>query len=322
MSCPVFESLKKGDQFPVSMLLNEHDAVLQYWDWWWSTAPTDRLTRPHTVTEGDPWLTPTHTKATVDTETHSEYLSEFTLNLAKRQLIPRGVAVPRADYRAALVAEVVSKAPQEATPTVVLTGGGYGAGKTTAMDFMMRCRKIPIHLGSLTGVDNFKLFLPEYALLQRLAEGEASTVVQEEARMLADNTFRQMVAEKRSFGWDSSMSNSADSLARINLARESGYKLIMVAVFAPLEVAIRQAMSRARQNRRFAHPDYLPKSHTDFRAHFMSYVSFFDEVFAFCNDGKLNNSNQPDMTFTAQKVAGETSLAILNQTSFDSLVAQ
>jgi len=257
----------------------------------------------------------------VDTESHSEYLSQFTLNLIKRRVVPRGTQVPRAKYRAALVAETVAKAPQEETPTVVLTGGGYGAGKTTAIDFLTRTRSIPLHLGALTGVDNFKLVIPEYTLLQRLAEGDASTVVQEEARLLANETFTQMVNEQRSFGWDSSMSNKNDSLARIAYARKHGYKIILVAVFSPIEVAIRQAMSRAYQNRRFAHPDFLPNSHRDFRANFGSYVPLLDEVFVFCNDGTLNANKQPNMKFTARKVAGHTGLAILDQSSFDSLVA-
>jgi len=55
-------------------------------------------------------------------------------------------------------------------------------------------------------------------------------------------------------------------LGKLRLAKAAGYKVVFLAVFTPLDVAIRQAMERAKKSRRFAHPDRLPESHRGFRA--------------------------------------------------------
>lgn len=276
----------------------------------------DRLTRPFTVADGDPWLQPTIGKQFVDTEAHREYLSEFAHYLQNASKLRRGCAVPRRDYRADLVAHISSKGNRLAQPVVVMAGGGYGAGKTTIVDFLVRAKKVPIELGAVTGVDYFKAYLPEFSLLQMLSDGNASTIVQEESRSLAEETFMRMVENKMSFGWDSSMTNLSETIHRITEAKKNGCKLVLVAVFAPVNVAIRQAMERARKSRRFAHPDFLPKSHVDFQGNFKTYVPYFDEVFVFVNDGILDSYGKKNPRLIAEKVASQAELAIYDSERF------
>jgi hypothetical protein len=313
---PIFEALCKGERFPVSLLVNEFESVCMFWEWWWHNTPLNELSRPFTVAEGDEWLTETLSKEFIDTETYREFLSVFALHAQRESSVRRGHRIPREDYRSDLVSLWTSKGVQSDEPCVVLAGGGYGAGKTTVIDFLLRAGKLPISIGSLTGVDYFKAYLPEFSVLQMLGDGNASTIVQEEARLVANRTYQRMLAERRSFGWDSSLCNLSDSLARLDAAKKAGYRVVLVAVFAPLEVAIRQAMSRAKKSRRFAHPEYLPRSHKEFAIAFPKYVPLVDQVIVFVNDGADDGSGKSNLAFVAEKTTINAELAIHDRDRF------
>lgn len=319
---PIFEALKQGERFSVATLVDEYESVQKYWDWWWEHADPSQLARPQTVVDGDPWLVETVGKEIVDTETYRAYLSEFALLLQRSAALRRGDRVPRADYRRDLVAHVAGKGCLLDPPVILMTGGGYGAGKTAATDFLINAGRFPLGPGTQTGVDFFKAYLPEYCLLQRLADGRASTIVQDEARLLANELFDRMLRERRSFAWDSSLSNAADALARLKRARGADYRLILVAVFAPLEIAIRQAMKRARQTRRFAHPEHLPRSHQAFKANFRTYLPHFDDIYVFVNDGTPVASGRGVPHLVAAKAPGQTELAIHDTDRFLALGVQ
>lgn len=317
---PVFEALKRGERLPVQLLVQEQESLRLFWDWWWQQAPQDRLTRPYTVQDDEPWLQPTMGKELVDTETYREYLSAWGRQLQEQGLLRRGVNVPREDYRQDLLEHVVSKATELSVPSLVMTGGGYGAGKTTATDFMVRTGRLPIAQGSMTGVDYFKAYLPEFCLMQYLADGRASTIVQEESRLLADSAFGILTEGRKSFGWDSSMSNGPEVLKKLERAKEKGYTLWLVAVCAPLDIAIRQSLARAKSTRRFSHPDVLEKSHTEFRRWFQDYVPLFDNISVFANMGTLDANGRRNSYLIAEKLAPNGSLAILENDLFSSLL--
>jgi Zeta toxin len=313
---PIFEALKKGEKFPVSLLLNERDSVRLYWDWWWQQADMGKLTRPYSVLDDDPWLLPTVGKATIDTETHREYLSDFAIFLQDNGILRRGCSVPRPLYRTDLIGHLAKKATKSESPTIVFTGGGYGAGKTTATDVIVRSRKLPIDMGSIMGVDYFKLYLTEFRLLQMLAEGRASTIVQEESRSMSNELFGLLIENRLSFGWDSSMSDPVETIPKLKSAKSLGYRTILVGVFAPIEIAVRQAMLRAKQSRRFAHPEFLPKSHIGFQKSLKEYLPYFDDVLLFENEGIMDANGNPNFHFLAEKSASIPELAIHNNERF------
>lgn len=81
------------------------------------------------------------------------------------------------------------------------------------------------------------------------------------------------------------MADRKATIARIESARNLGYNLMMVAVLSPLQVAINQAMNRAKMSRRFPHKRALRESHVAFRQHFMDYVPLFDAIHVYTNSG-------------------------------------
>lgn len=167
----------------------------------------------------------------------------------------------------------------------------------------------------MAGVDYFKLYIPEFSLIQEMADGRASLTVQDECKVLATNLFQLLIKNKRSFIWDSSLSNQADSMQKISEAVRNGYKVSLFAVVAPLQVAIRQAMDRAKDTKRFPHPEFLPKSHLDFKTVFTSYVPHFNEIKVFANEGKMGNLP----VLIAEKKDGKE-LAINDEALFNQLL--
>jgi hypothetical protein len=112
--------------------------------------------------------------------------------------------------------------------------------------------------------------------------------------MLADSLFGELIAAKKSFIWDSSMSNVEEATKRVKEAKEAGYELTLVAVLTPVAVAIRQAMERARETKRFPNAKALIESNATFKKAFFGYLPDFDEVVGICSIGGFKRSSSAD----------------------------
>jgi hypothetical protein len=98
------------------------------------------------------------------------------------------------------------------------------------------------------------------------------------------------------------MSNLHPTLEKIELARTSGYRLMLFGVWTPPQVAIRRAMGRARETRRFPPPKHLEASAAGFSRHFPDYFEYFDRVELYSNESETNNQ---EPTLIAKKVNSE-----------------
>lgn len=267
----------------------------------------DELKRPEIIADDDPILEPTDGSLFVDTLTHFDLFDKFLSASLTKELLPLESHFPRAAYQEALIHLLSARAVMSDERVVVFVGGGYGAGKTTILSMEGEGSFLPLGMSSIVGVDSFKLFLPEFEAIRRLGDGRASSVVQQEARLLSEKLFDHLLQRGASFMWDSSMSDEQASLRRVRAARGKGYRLILVAVGSPIEAAIGKAMERARQTRRFAHPAYLADSHRKFARAFDSYFDEFDEVFLFWNPWCPGmRAAQPSLI--AEKDTGDNSL--------------
>jgi len=280
---PILEGLKRGERFPFRLLAEDMETVDAYWEHWWNDQTMTDLTRPYTVSDDDPELVVTDEKSTLDTESYSEFFSK-PLRYGLQDPLPRGSQVSRCEYRDSLVSHLVRRGETLSEPKIVFVGGGYGAGKTTILQFLANHRRLPFQITSVVGVDICKDFLPEFHRLRRVADGRASEICQKEAREVSNRLFIKLIEHRRSFAWDSSMSNENETIEKLKVAKDHGYTLELVAVKTSTQTAIRRAMSRARESRRFAHPRYLATSATGFQAAFKSYLPYFDLVMCFEND--------------------------------------
>ena len=288
-------------------MASHFEDCLEYWDYWWERAPDDRLTRPEIIADDDPILQQTVGSLFVDTISHHDFFDSFLCTALQGGHLPRGSQVPRADYQDAVIQLLSSRGVAMPDRTIVFVGGGYGAGKTTVLTMKAKRSFLPLPQENIIGVDAFKLYLPEYEAIRRIGDGRASSIVQEEARKLSDGAFHLLIRMGRSFMWDSSMSDLEATRQRIAAARGQGYRLILVGVGCPIEAAIRKALFRARQTRRFAHPAHLENSHRNFALAFDTYFDLFDKVMLFWNPWKPgDNPCQPRLI--AEKDCGDNSL--------------
>ena len=292
MELPILGKLKDGEKFDFATLAENVEQTNQFWEWWWEEKfQSGQIVRPEIISDNDPILTPTIGSSSADLISYSEFFDKTLHRQAERGVLPPRSDLSREAFRSFLLRIATnSSVILPGRPQIIFAGGGYGSGKTTTLNHLAESKRLPVGLSHHAGVDVFKPLIPEYNLIKAVADGRASVTVQKECQELASDLFEILVEARRSFIWDSSMSNKAETLERVKMATEIGYELTMVAVLTPLDQALKQAMHRAKQSRRFPHPDALPKSHVGFRQAFREYVPYFDEITVFANDAKLGDS--------------------------------
>ena len=314
MELPILQRLKDGEHFDFVTLADNIDQTEEFWQWWWSERPEDgRISRPEIIDSADPILEETIGKPTVNLSAYSEFFDTQFMAQIEQHSLPLKL-LPREHYRQILI-RILFRSHSillRDQPQVVFAGGGYGSGKTTTLNRLGKIKAIPVGMGHLVGADIFKQLIPEFNLIKAVADGRASVTVQKECKSLARDLFEQLIQNRRSFIWDSSMSDDVATMEQIAFAAHHGYALTLIAVLTPLEVAIKQAMRRAFQSRRFPHPDALPASHKGFRDAFDTYLPHFEKVLVFAKDA----ARSEDCFVVAEKTGRTNPLAIHDEEMF------
>jgi len=286
MELPILSALKDGKTFDFETLADNINDAEKYWKYWWLGRDMSKILRPEVIDANNPILEPTHLKQTADLASHSVFFDKTLLGAIRENCLPSRDGWLRSHYRELLIQMLcnMKSTVHPDCPLIVFSGGGYGSGKTFVLNYLANSKALPLELSHTVGVDTFKLLIPEYHLIKAVGDGRASLTVQKECKELAFDLFSGMVDARRSFIWDSSMSNKDEVVRLITKAKSQGYALKLVAVLTPYEQAIRQAMERAYQTRRFPHPDFFRSSHKGFRDALSDYEPLFDEVVYFSND--------------------------------------
>lgn len=262
------DALLKGEKFPYSLLRSEFEQVQKFWERWWEDRDLSKITRPYTISDDDPILTPTAAKDTVDSFSGQESFWVFLKTALTQGQLPVGLDLPRDQYRSAVVTLFVDRLPHSTAPVVYFVGGGYGAGKTSIMHMLAGTGKLECPVKALVGVDACKMMLPEFERVKMVSDGRASEITQEESRLIADELFSEALKQRRTFSWDSSMSNREDTLQKIHSARQCGHRVEMISVYTPPQTALQRAMKRAKETRRFPNPNHFHRSHVQFAKFF------------------------------------------------------
>lgn len=315
MNLPLLLKLKDGEKFDFGTISDNIEQADEYWDWWWSEKAGDRseIRRPEIISDDDPILLDTSKKASVDFTVCSEFFDRHLLRAIQTGWLPSSSTFSRPAFHEQLLRLLKGcsiKLPNR--PELVFSGGGYGSGKTTNIQRLAEAFKLPVEIQHSVGVDSFKPFVPEYNLIKAVGDGRASSTVQNECREIANRLFGELVSSRRSFMWDSSMSEKAQTMEKIEQAQEQGYRLTMIAVLTPVSIAIQQAMRRAMLSRRFPSKIALPASHDGFRKAMLEYMPHFDCVTVFAN-----RVNGDDGVIVVAEKDAPNDLAIYDKELFD-----
>lgn len=277
------DALLKGEKFRYSLLRSEFEQVQKFWKKWWEGRDLSIINRPYTIADDDSILTPTVGKVTVDSLSDHETFWVFLKTALSKGHLPAGRDIPRDQYRSAIVTLFVDRLPKSNSPVVYFVGGGYGAGKTSIMHKLADSGKLECPVKALVGVDACKMMIPEFERVKMISDGRASEITQEESRLIADELFAEALKQRRTFSWDSSMSNRDETLQKIQAARQRGHRIEMISVYTPPQTALERAMSRARETRRFPNPSHFHRSHVQFAKFFPDFVDEFERVLLFFN---------------------------------------
>ncbi len=315
MHLPILEKLKEGEKFDFETLADNIEQTYEFWDWWWTNKYVEGvISRPEMISDNDEILISTDGKPFADLLSHQDFFDETLFRLIKKGILPGRDLINRPAFQKLITQFVTGNSVLlPGRPQVIFAGGGYGSGKTTVLNELTEYGKLPVGQAHHVGVDVFKPLVPEYNLIKAVADGRASFTVQRECQQMASTLFGLLIDSGRSFIWDSSMSNKAETLDKIDLAKRSGYELTMIAVLTPLTQAIAQAMGRAKKFRRFPHFEALPKSHSGFRQAFQEYVDKFDGIIVFANDARINHIP----VAIAEKKSNQSALVVLDQAVWD-----
>ncbi len=280
----ISERLLRGEKIPYSILSNFPEEALEFLAKWWEQADMSRLTRPHTLPDADRMLIHTCDKETVDTISGRLTFWKTLTRFLDEGAITRHHALNRAVFREQVVrclADRSIKCGDGPSPCVHFTGGGYGAGKTSCLTWLAKHVQLDARLNLVCqqGVDYCKQLIPEFNMLKAVGDGRASSVCQQESRAISNRLFQVLVNERRCFSWDSSLSHYDESLEKFEFARKAGYRIGLAAVITDPAVAVKRAMGRAKELNRFAHPDFLLKSHHDFWECLPVYWNLMDSVY-------------------------------------------
>jgi predicted ABC-type ATPase len=235
---PILGRLKAGVKFDFGTLADNVEQTDEFWDWWWEgQGATEEIIRPETISDNDPILVPTHQKCDVDLCSYGDLFDRFILDAQKLDRLPITDGTDRGEFHALLVRIVFQNSTKlTSRPQVIFSGGGYGSGKSYILNHLALSGALPVEVEHHVGVDVFKNLIPEYNLIKAVADGRASLTVQKECQALANRLFALLVQAGRSFIWDSSMSNEAETLARIRLCKAAGYAMTLIGVLTPQNV--------------------------------------------------------------------------------------
>jgi hypothetical protein len=297
MILPILPKLKDGEKFDFDTLADNDEETERFWEWWWEGRRQDLISRPEIIHDEDPILIETVEKQSVDLISRSPFFNEWLTSTLQQRLLTAGYHVPRETFRTELCKLICNhRSASLEEPVIVFAGGGYGSGKTTVLNFMCERNALPLKGIHIVGVDIFKLLVPEFSLITAVSDGRASLTVQKECKGLANEAFSALVEQKKSFIWDSSLSDRDDAISRIQAAKSAGYKT----------------------HRRFPHPTFLPLSHKGFRENLIPLSGFFDEAIVFAKD----DSGADTPSVIAEKRGGEKELVIHSESRFSSLLQE
>lgn len=184
MPLPIYGKLTQGEKFDLDTLFDSFDDVESFWNSWWEGRDPTKIDRPETIQNGEPILTPTINKDTVDLLANAEFFNNFLSEAIDAKCFPICDNMRRQDFHEILLKLVSARSAliTGGPPQIIFAGGGYGAGKTTILSKLANSDKLPLQMCHMVGVDYFKLFVPEFSLMQIVADGRASLTVRRNAR--------------------------------------------------------------------------------------------------------------------------------------------
>ena len=218
------------------------------------------------------------------------------------RLVPTDQRPGREAWRVSLQSLVVSAGAVQSKPTAYYLAGPMGVGKIAISNRLYAEGALPAAVVK-ADADYLHGLVPEQSELLALGDGRANDVVHEESSGIARGAFFQALTEKRDVVHNTMLGSSAH-LERLDEAKKAGFKNVVIAMVAPLEVA----RARAGAGGAVVPEPSFTQSHRDFAKNFDGVVKGADDLVLVMNLGTR-------LEVIAQGKAGE--LTVKNKAAYD-----
>jgi predicted ABC-type ATPase len=160
----------------------------------------------------------------------------------------------RTKLHQSIVSDIVKRGAVAEKPTVLITGGIPGSGKSTMLGHDIYKDRLKSY--AILDSDNIKGVLAKADGIDKVT-WQAGTYHVESSDVL-NIAFRQAVAEKRNIVLDMTMKNTGKTAAMIDELKAAGYKVEIAYAELPLEKAIVRGVERfVKDQGRFVDPVYI-----------------------------------------------------------------
>lgn len=162
-------------------------------------------------------------------------------------------------------------------PEAIILGGGSASGKSTIRDFFHKDyvkKYIPI---VVVDSDAIKNYIPEYSSAMKTIPKYAAKIVHDESSDISKNLLSICILEEKNLIYDGTMKNKEKYSRIISELKKKGYKVTIVVVDVPLEIAKERNEIRFLKTQRLVPLDELEKSHREVPSTFIQLKDSVDE---------------------------------------------
>lgn len=218
----------------------------------------------------------------------------------------------RASLREELIRTVIGDAqpPERGRPILYLMGGGGASGKGDVLDRLMKNKVIDgsnaVHLDP----DIIKTRIPQFSQIVAAGDSRAAEVVHEESSWIAKAVLAKSMEGRLNIIYDSTLGNPDKTVNLIDDAHARGYEVRLFGVTADPEVAVRRAVERGKESKRYVPVQAQLAAHRGFSAGFEQYVEKADTVALY----DTNSTSDPPFQIVQKKSDGV--LRVLNESAY------
>jgi len=172
-------------------------------------------------------------------------------------------------------------------PEAVLTGGGSGAGKSTAVKLYFEIKDE--HEGAirtLIDADEIKKHLPEYRTLIEEDDNMMTAILHDESSDISQKLIELCIHEKRDFLYDGTMKNFPKYEQLIKQLKANNYSVNAIVVNTSIIVALNRSAKRAEEEFRIVPDRVIIESHVKVAETFFKIKDLFDSYTLFDNSGE------------------------------------
>lgn len=170
-----------------------------------------------------------------------------------------------------------------ADPSLIMMGGGSGAGKTTIRAVLDAAGLLPKNRTEIDP-DFIMAELTDYKKKQAAGDLCAAGEFHDQASDYAEILFNEAIAARYHVLYDGTMKTAFSSLKRIQRGVDANYSVVMAAVSCDTTEAVKRVYNRAVATNRWVPMSVIYSSHTGFSQSFMTYPPHMNRSLLYDNN--------------------------------------